>query len=231
MSLADAPRVLRRLNWHGYSPCRSCSVFLLLVFLIITPAVHGQAQLRPTNEAALQPDFHAFQVWLQSAIARRDSQALLSIVANDIRNSFGDEDGIANFRSMWTPGKPRSTIWKELGSALALGGSFEGRRFVAPYVHSRWPVEVDPFSNAALIETKVAVHAQPRTGSAVIASLDFAIVPLLEHPSVPQAWTAIRIDGRVGYVRSSQIRSPLSYRAVFERIDDRWQMVAFIAGD
>jgi len=34
-----------------------------------------------------------------------------------------------------------------------------------------------------------------------------------------------------GYVRVSETRSPLDYRAVFELVDGKWKLSAFVAGD
>jgi hypothetical protein len=38
-------------------------------------------------------------------------------------------------------------------------------------------------------------------------------------------------DGRAGFVDSRFVRSPIDYRAAFARIDGRWQMTLFLAGD
>ena len=38
-------------------------------------------------------------------------------------------------------------------------------------------------------------------------------------------------DGRAGFVDRRDLRSPIDHRAAFSRIDGRWQMTLFLAGD
>ena len=47
-----------------------------------------------------------------------------------------------------------------------------------------------------------------------------------------ESWRAVRLpDGRAGFVDRRYLRSPIDYRAAFARIDGRWQMTLFLAGD
>jgi hypothetical protein len=201
-----------------------------------TPVMHAQTQLLPTDDAAAQPDFFTFRAHLQSAIARRDTQAVLAVVHKNIKNSFGGNDGIEEFEKTWKLNEPDSPFWNELGTALALGGSFDAEgRFVAPYVFSRWPENVDSFEHVAVIGANVRVRAAPKSDSATLASLSFAIVPLAESRSDDARWTAIRLhngrNAQTGYISSQFVRSPIDYRAFFARAENRWQLMIFVAGD
>lgn len=208
-------------------------VLLMAGLTAATPAVHAQPELRPADDAAAQPDFFTFRAHLQSAIARRDAQAVLAVVHKDIKNSFGGNDGIEEFRKTWKLDEPESPFWNELGTVLALGGSFDAEgRFVAPYVFSRWPENVDSFEHVAVIGANVRVRAAPKNDSATLASLSFAIVPLAENRSDDARWTAIRLrNDQTGYVSSQFVRSPIDYRAFFSRTDNRWQLMMFLADD
>jgi hypothetical protein len=154
-----------------------------------------------------------------------------------VRNHFGDDQGIETFVARWRLSDPASGLWDELGSALALGGSFEGDdAFEAPYVFSRWPEEHDAFEHVAVVGAKVRVRAAPDPESRVLAQVDFAILRLArggEEPGPPgRDWTRVRLpDGRVGHVASRLVRSPLGYRAVFGRKGPSWRLMAFVAGD
>jgi len=81
------------------------------------------------------------------------------------------------------------------------------------------------------IEPGATLHAAPDPSSAVVATLDWDLVTVLEWQE-GRAWQLVRLaDGRTGHVRATALRSPVDYRAGFQRIDGNWRMIAFIAGD
>src|SRR5262245_30360691 len=110
-----------------------CLIAVILSGIAVTPAAFAQVVLRPTDQAASQAEVLAFRAHLQAAIARRDAAAVLAIVHKNVKNSFGGDDGIEQFKQKWRPEDRESTLWKELGLVLALGGSFDrDGRFTAP---------------------------------------------------------------------------------------------------
>ena len=191
-------------------------------------------QLLPVDEAAKRPDFFSFRAQLQVAVAERDVAGLMAVVAKEIKNSFGGNDGAEAFRDHWKPAERDSTIWSELGAVLALGGSFQDdQTFVAPYVFSRWPERYDSFEHVALTAANVRIRDAARDDAPVLTSMSFAILKLaqLKEP-VGDAWTPVQLtNGRTGFVSARLVRSPITYRAFFTRRDGRWQMAMFVAGD
>ena len=205
------------------------ATFVLLAAGTLTAA--ATAQLLPVDEASKRPDFVSFRARLQRAVARRDATGLLAVVHPQIKNSFGDDDGLDRFRSIWRIDAADSEIWAELSTVLSLGGSFfDNDTFIAPYVFSRWPGKFEAFDHVAVIGSHVRVRSAARLDAPPLATLSFAILPLAEPPETAD-WTAVRIDGgRVGYIASQYARSPIDYRAIF-RFDRQWQLVTFVAGD
>jgi hypothetical protein len=201
--------------------------------LLATARLAAQQPLLPVDEASSRPDFFSFRAQLQRAIARHDTAALLAVVHPQIRNSFGDNDGIDEFRRMWSIGAADSGIWDVLGTVLGLGGSFQDDdTFAAPYVFSRWPANVDSFEHVAVIGTDVRIRAQPNTGAPVIATMSFAILPVARLDVEVEGWTAVRVDGnRIGYIASQFVRSPVDYRAIFRYEGRQWKLVTLVAGD
>lgn len=72
----------------------------------------------------------------------------------------------------------------------------------------------------------------------MLAVLSFDILPFAreayERMSEKQSeeWTSVLLrDGRVGYVASRYLRSPIEHRAIFERKNGRWWLTAFVSGD
>jgi len=206
----------------------SLSVGLLALALLAAPA-----QLLPVDEASSRPDFFSFRASLQSAIARRDTAALLAVVHPRIKNSFGGNDGIDEFRATWKLDDPNSQLWERLGTTLAFGGSFrDGDTFVAPYVFSRWPDQFDSFEHVAVIAANVRVRSQPNTTASTMDSVSFAILPLSRRSTDTEGWTAVQFaKAQVGFIASAYVRSPIDYRAIFRNEDRRWRLITFVAGD
>ena len=205
----------------------------ICVFLATAIVSAAPVQLLPVDEAAKRPEFFSFRAQLQQAIARRDAAALLGAVDPNIKNSFGGNDGIDEFRSMWKIGQPDSGIWEELGVVLSMGGSFfDEHTFVAPYVFSRWPEALDSFEHVAVIGANVRVRSEPRTDAAPIDAVSFVILPVASDARVTDdAWRAVKVESKVGFVSSRFARSPIDYRAIFSEQSGSWRMVTFVAGD
>jgi hypothetical protein len=207
------------------------------VLTILAVALLAAAQffgvLLPVDEAASQPDFFTFRAHLQTAIAKRDVQAVLDVLDPNIKNSFGGDGGIAEFKEMWRINEPDSELWAELGTVLALGGTFgSADSFTAPYTFSKWPDQFDAFEHLAVIGTNVRVRSAPNLTASVIATASHAIVQ--SDPAAPQAdgWESIKLkDGRKGYIGSQFVRSPIDYRAYFSKSGGRWRLITFVAGD
>ena len=202
--------------------------------MLALPVMLHAAPLLPVDDAAKQPDFFTFRAQLQIAVAKRDKAAVLAVVSKTIQNGYGDDNGIDNFKKNWAIDKPNSQLWETLGTVLALGGSFNQEGvFAAPYVSSSWPDSAgDGFENTAIVGNKVNVRKAPNQSSEVLQTVSYEIVPLDANDHGNDAWVAIKLpDGKKGYVSRSFARSPVDYRASFEKVDGRWQMTMLLAGD
>ena len=69
-----------------------------LIALIASLANAQERYVKPQDEAAKDPSFLAFRTKLIAAAERKDTAYLLSIVDRRIKNGFGGQDGIANFK-------------------------------------------------------------------------------------------------------------------------------------
>jgi hypothetical protein len=203
--------------------------------------VAGQAAqqsrvLLPVDEGASQPDFFTFRARLMVAIAERDTAAILDVLHPDIKLGFGGDHGIDDFKQMWQIKEADSKLWKEFGTVLALGGSFDGPdMFTAPYTFSRWPRDVDGFDYVAVVGSEVRIRTLPRADAPVVTQVSYEVLQLDAEASskdwMTEDWTAVRIDGKKAYIATRFIRSPIDYRARFEKVDGRWRLVFFLAGD
>jgi hypothetical protein len=200
---------------------------------ILSLALFAELRIQPVDEAAQRPDFLAFRTELRRAVERHDVPGVLRALHPKIKNGFDGDDGIEAFKKKWELNKPDSTVWKELGALLALGGTFTAPdTFTAPYTFSTWPDSVDGFDHVAVTATDVRIRSGPNLESPPIASASFSILEL-DPDSQPETngWTRVLIDGKRGYIKSDFVRSPIDYRAMFEFSNGRWLMIFFAAGD
>ena len=205
---------------------------LILLALFVTASADAQVgRLPPRDGCAQDASFKLFRSELVAAIAKKDAERLLSLTANDIEFSFGDGAGKADFIANWKLARPEeSAIWAHLAEALQLGCGAVGDYLGAPSMFIDFPETLDAFDHVVAAGTGITAHAEPRAGSQVLAWLDWHILPTIEEEGGD--WVKVRLaDDRPAYVKRDEVRSPLDYRAIFQKRDGRWLMTAFVAGD
>lgn len=216
---------------------RAAVMALALAATACGGSVHGgetreRVVFEPVDESAQDASFAAFRAELLDAIERRDGGYILSIVADDVRVSFGADNGIEAFREAWRLDDADSAFWSELETVLRLGGVFHGQeRFVAPYVFANWPDAHDPFTHIAVTGDNVAARSAPSATAPVVARLGHEIVGLPEWNPTNGFHRIALADGTTAFAPERQLRSPIDYRASFVRGQGGWKLQFFIAGD
>ena len=223
------------------TPLRA-SVLLSLSLSILASAPHQLraqvARLYPVDEAARDPSFLAFRSRLIQALQERDEMFLLGVLAPDIKSSFGGDAGVEDFKSFWELDQPDTAVWKTLLTVLSLGGSFQGDNyFIAPYTNSEFPSSLDAFEHGVILGEHVEARKEPGEDGAILAVLSSDIVrvsdwtPLID-PRDQREWIAVELAGGIrAFVLREQLRSPIDYRAFFEKKNDKWLLTIFVAGD
>jgi len=198
----------------------------------------GGDRLCPKDEAASDSSFLSARRQMIDAVERKDEAKLLAMIDPAIRTSFGDEGGIEAFKRMWKPETDSSLVWVELEEILENGGSFRGdgaeRSFWAPFVYAAWPDSIDAFTHVAALRAHVPLRNSPADSAAVIAHVDWEILEWIqtERQGFDSKWIHVRTaQGTTGWVRESDVRSPIDYRAGFSRMNGEWRMSALVAGD
>ena len=197
-------------------------------------------KLIPVDESGKDPSFQAFRQRALAALRNRDRAFLLSIIAPDIKFSFGGEEGAKAFRQRWNLDGPGSKIWSTLTTILELGGTFTSPdQFWAPYLHTKFPNDLDAYTSGVILSQSAPVRARPAQDSPVLETLSYDIVKMDYSGSVPEkdpadgyAWLKVQTpSGKPGFVAGRDIRSPLDHRACFERRAGGWILTVLVSGD
>lgn len=219
----------------------SNTISVLFLTLLLSFVGFGQERyLKPIDGAAKDKSFLAFRNELLKAVDTRNTAFIYGIVVKDIKNGFGGEDGILNFKKQWKLNSPKSDFWKEFGFAIKNGGNFQSdNSFVAPYTFSDFPADLDGFEHQAIIGENVRLREKPDISAGTVALLSYNIVKFdyeksLKDPKDNEKYLWIKVEtlgGKKGYVAPQFIRSPIDYRAGFEKIRGKWKLTFFLAGD
>jgi hypothetical protein len=221
-------------------------ILLLLVTLIISTFNAGAQErfVKPVDEASKDSSFLAFRTKLIAASERKDAKYILSIIDPGIELSFGGSKGVADFKRIWKINARNSKFWEEFLAIIRNGGAFTGEganklnSFSAPYTFTSFPDDLDIYEHHAIFGNNVNLRKEPRADADIVAKLSYNIVKI-DPETVPKSgkseypgWWQITTLGRLkGYVKREFVRSPIDYRAGFQKKRGAWKMIFLIAGD
>ncbi len=219
------------------------SVIGLLLFALAVSGFGQERYVRPVDEAKQDASFYAFRTRLIAAAEKHDAKFINSVLDPKIQLSFGGHAGLKDFKEMWAIEKPNSKFWDEFLPVIKNGGSFfkEGKTkiFYAPYTFNSFPSDLDGFEHFAIFGNNVNLRERPDAGSNIVDRLSYNVVKIENEATVMKPGNSDEADwykvatlgGKTGYVKAEYVRSPIDYRAGFEKKRGQWKMVTFIAGD
>jgi hypothetical protein len=221
-------------------------IVIILVLLIALAGV-GLAQeryVKPVDEASQDASFLAFRGKLIEAAERKNAAFILSILDPKINLSFGGDEGIADFKRIWKINSKNSKFWDEFLPVIKNGGKWRkdegpGKTFYAPFPFDAFPEDIDTFTHEVIFGSNVNLREGPSPDSRVVAQLSYNVVTVETDPDTEagkiretRGWSKVKtLGGQSGWVKNEFVRSPIDYRAGFEKKRGAWKMVAFIAGD
>ncbi|MCC6918995.1 MAG: hypothetical protein IT548_07305 [Alphaproteobacteria bacterium] len=195
------------------------------------------AKILPVDEAAKDPALAELIAKLLKACDEKDFKPFAEALSPDAIASFGGDAGPKGFRDVYGIGDPDSPFWPEFKAALTLGGAFmEEGLFAAPYTYANWPEDLDSFTYVVAIGAKTDLYVQPKDGAKIVADVTYRILELVETDpegpnAAPEGWIHVKAGKQDGYVKTAETRSPVDYRAVFQKTANRWWLGAFVGGD
>ncbi|MEO8096370.1 MAG: SH3 domain-containing protein [Acidobacteriota bacterium] len=204
------------------------------IALLLALAALASAQTRRllplVDESARDPRFAMFLNRFKLAVLRKDAAALLPLISPDVKNSFGGNDGLAEFRTLWKPEEETSDLWPLLSRLLERGGTWQGPGYCVPYVCGKFPDDLDAFEYGVVAASGVWLRKAPNPKAPGIRQLSYEIVKLSDPG---EAWSrVVTLDGKSGYVAARYLFSPVGYRAFFQPdAKGVWQMAMLLQGD
>ncbi len=233
-----------RRNFAGeLNKMQAVKIFLFLSFVVFGFFNSSAEQVRyvkPFVVAKIDASFLAFRTKLVEAAKKRDAKYVLSVVSRDIKNGFGGNDGIEEFKKQWKIDRADSEFWDEFLPVITNGGKFfekTGELFIAPYAFHRFPEDLDASSHGVIFGSNVNLRSKADTNSPVVASLSYNIVEILEPITDRKntekiTWYEVKtLGGKRGFVKAEFVRTQFDYRAGFEKENGKWKMTFFLAGD
>lgn len=214
--------------------------FSIIIFLLfVQNFAFSQVKLYPKNEVYKDSSFTDFICKFQYAIFKHDKQFLLNSLDKNIQNSFGDDNGIENFKSKWNLNSETSEIWPLLSQLISMGASFskqENRNsFIFPSIFTMdIPVDtLDVYGTSVVIAKNVNVREKPSKNSKIIAKLSHEVVTFDYASQQAKDWTYVStIDKKIkGYVNNEFLWILVDYRMCFVKKDGEWKMTFLLAGD
>lgn len=194
----------------------------------------GARKLPPRDESARDPELKKAVDAVRAACRAKSLDQLKPLLHEEVKESFGGDGSPEQFLEAF---RKKPALWQELDTCFALGGTFVGNRntFAAPYVYSAFPEALEGQDWLVVLGKDVTVHETPRDTGVVAARLTHDIVRRLRPEAgmrVPPDWVRVKPPiGVPGFVRRSQVRSPIDYRAVLEKRGPAWTLTALVAGD
>jgi len=214
-------------------------LFILVQVLILNSSFAQDKLPRPSVEIN-DPSLIQFLDRLEDAMKTRDKEYIISILSPNIVNSFGGNNGIAEFKSYWDWSSNSSSFWRIMQRIIEMGGGTykQNGRYILPYVFPDWGDKYDSYEYAAITGTYVNVRDHPSLNqSKVLGQFNYDIVKVdyeKSHPSMenPEWFFVEAPSGKLkGYVFWKYVWSPIGYRAIFDKINGEWKLAIFLVGD
>lgn len=195
------------------------------------PSEIPASTLPPVDQCSDEKDFDSFRYALSSAVARRDREGLLALVAPDVLINFGGSTGHEELLKEWEfDAAEHGNIWDQLDMILKLGCARSGEAHVIPSLIT----QLDPFEDDE-VERVLILPGAKLYESAGVEAPDPTTTPWSLAPVVSRVadWgIGVRLpDGREGYIPDDEHYEPAGHRLVIEKQNGNWLITALVAGD
>lgn len=223
------------------SPHRFAFFSAVIAAALCLPALGADGpparKMEPKDEAHRDPSLVAFIANMNTIVKERNATKLMALMGPVFKVEFHVGKGPVAFKAYWHPENPKSEIWPLLERLLAIGGTFyTPTLFTIPYVYSRFPQDLDPWSSVVVVKEDVALRAEPKADAAVVQKLSNNVVRVDEEFKPPVRldkveWLHVTTPDGAGYISTADIYSPVAHRIFFEKQQGQWRWLSLVAAD
>lgn len=228
-------------------------VFSLILAYLILKGNHPQPQRRekitsvtPFPETNIYPPAREID---DKDLSRILTNLYVSVFSNDLTYfvsvlntnfEYGFEAGYKTFTGMLTNREYRKEVIAIMKEILRFPGSFESENyFCVPYIFEDFPDEdYDPVDFFAFNAKNVRVYPVPDASAEPLGLFSYSVVKILHDEFSFSTniegveWSKIGLpEGEVGFVKTKYLLSPFDWRLHFEKIGNRWKIIALVSGD
>jgi hypothetical protein len=169
---------------------------------------------------------------LQAAVTARDARGVAVFFADDATLDFGGAAGPAELVRRLRDPATGPALWSELEIVLELGAIQQGPgQFCMPYVWcaERVAARVEDGITAWVVVPDAVLRVAPSSDAEPVEPLRYDVLEILGFTG---RWARVRsLAGEDAWLHRSQYRTPYDHRVLVRRVDGRWQVTAFVAGD
>lgn len=188
----------------------------------------------PVDDSGKDKSFYEFRKKLLMAIKEKNLNFIKEHLNKEVEYSFSGGGSSQDFIK-----KLNDELWSELKKATELGCVYyienDRNKFIAPYTFVNFPESFDCFEYATVINKDTPIYEKDNMDSKIIEKISYKVIKLIEPDDGTfknKAFTKIQLpNGILGYIESTNIRSPIDYRVSFSKISDTWVIDAFVSGD
>lgn len=194
----------------------------------------------PPEDETLSPDFLSFLETFRDAALDGNWEEVFAATDAEISWSFGDDVGIEGFKAHLNNEDYGEEVKAAFVDTLMLPAGradyeTDTDTHCLPYY---WCMDlpeeagiIDPFETVFILGNEVPLYDAPNGEGEEIMRVSWTAARSTDDYETP-GWIRLELEGGTSaWVAAENARHLLDYRAVFDKIDGRWVMTVFIAGD
>lgn len=200
-------------------------------FFPAQPSPKPLGRFSPRNDCIALPNAKPFFLAFEKAVKDRNADALLNLTDPNVKLDFGGGSGVASFRERLAD--KQGALWNALDKLTTLGcAKGPGGTMIMPWYAGQSMNDVDTNKALIVIGANVPLQQQPNTSAPTLGTVSWDAVTLMGNYDSNADYLQVKTaDGKVGYIASDKLRSPLDYRLVIVPAGDKWRIASFVRGD